>query len=173
VCEERSLAAEPVAGRPPGADGPRAAPGRRALGLDLGSRRIGVALSDSDGVLATPYEVIPRQGDERRDHARIVELADEVGAAVVVVGLPLSLDGSAGPAARATMSEVARLAEVAGRPVETFDERLSTVSAHRSLRANGVGGRARRRVVDQVAAAVMLQAWLDAGAQRQRERGSR
>jgi putative Holliday junction resolvase len=138
----------------------------RALGLDLGSRRIGVALSNSAGTLATPYEVVERSGDEGRDHARIVELADDVGADLLVVGVPYSLDGGIGPAARAALDEVARLATVAGRPVETIDERLTTVSAHQSLRRQGVGGKRRRTVIDQVAASVLLQAWLDARGQR-------
>ena len=141
----------------------------RALGLDLGARRIGVALSDSAGTLATPYDVVGRSGDEARDHVRIAALADEVGAVVVVVGLPLSLDGTVGPAARAVLEETERLAAVVGREVQTFDERLTTVTAQRSLRQQGMGGRSRRRVVDQVAAAVMLQAWLDAGANRRGE----
>jgi putative holliday junction resolvase len=135
----------------------------RALGLDLGSRRIGVALSDSAGTLATPYEVVTRSGDHSRDHGRIAALADEAGAEVVVVGLPLSLDGTIGPAARLVLDEVDELRGRLGVPVVVWDERLSTVEAERSLRAGGVKGRARRRVVDQVAATVILQAWLDAG----------
>jgi putative holliday junction resolvase len=135
----------------------------RALGLDIGTRRIGVALSDSAGTLATPYEVVTRSGDRQRDHARIAALADEAGADVVVVGLPLSLDGSIGPAARTVLDEVGELRSRLGLPVVVWDERLSTVEAERSLRAVGVKGKARRRVVDQVAATVILQAWLDAG----------
>lgn len=137
----------------------------RALGIDLGSKRIGVALSDSAGTVATPYEVVARSGDERRDHAKLVALAEEADAPTLVVGLPLSLDGSLGPAARAVRDEVARLANVAaagGITVETFDERLTTVSAERDLMAQGMRATARRRVVDKVAAAVLLQAWLDA-----------
>lgn len=161
----RSLAGEPDGAR----TGHGAGRDLRALGLDLGTRRIGVALSDSAGTVATPYEVVTRSGEEARDHARIVELADEVGAVLLVVGLPLSLDGTVGPAARSVLEETGRLAAVAGREVLTFDERLTTVTAERSLRRQGVGGRSRRRVVDQVAATVILQAWLDAGAHRQGE----
>jgi putative holliday junction resolvase len=135
----------------------------RALGLDIGTRRIGVALSDSAGTLATPYEVVTRSGDRERDHRRIAALADEAGADIVVVGLPLSLDGSVGPAARTVLDEVDELRARLGLPVVVWDERLSTVEAERSLRAVGVKGKARRRVVDQVAATVILQAWLDAG----------
>ncbi len=132
----------------------------RALGIDLGSKRIGVALSAS--TLATPYEVVQRTGDKTRDHRRIAELVEESGAEVVVVGLPLSLDGSIGPAAQRALDEVDVMATVLDVPVETWDERLSTVSAERSLRAQDLKGPARRRVVDMVAAAVILQGWLDA-----------
>ena len=133
----------------------------RALGLDLGSERIGVALSTSDGSMATPYEVIVRAGDRVRDHATIARLADETGAERLVVGLPLSLDGSDGPAATAARAEAEELATATGLPVELWDERFTTVTADRNLMALDLDARARRRVVDQVAAAVMLQAWLD------------
>ncbi len=133
----------------------------RALGLDLGSRRIGVAVSDAAGAVATPYEVVERVGDRTREHARLLALAEETGAVVIVVGLPLSLDGSLGPAARGVLEEVDELAARTPLPVRTYDERLTTVSAERALRAGGVKGRDRRKVVDQVAAAVLLQAWLD------------
>jgi putative Holliday junction resolvase len=134
----------------------------RALGLDLGERRIGVALCDSAGVLATPYEVVTRSGDRARDHARIGALVEEAGAEVIVVGLPLSLDGSKGPAALGVEAEVAELRDHLGVRVELWDERLSTVEATRRLRSAGVSGRKRRHVIDQVAATVILQAWLDA-----------
>jgi putative Holliday junction resolvase len=137
-------------------------PGRRALGLDLGERRIGVALCDSAGTLATPYEVVQRSGDRARDHGRIAELVEEAGAEVVVVGLPLSLDGSVGPAARGVEAEVAELRDHLVVPVEVWDERLTTVEATRRLRNAGVSGRKRRHVIDQVAATVILQSWLDA-----------
>jgi putative Holliday junction resolvase len=136
----------------------------RAIGIDLGSKRIGVALSS--GTLATPYEVVARSGDRRRDHRRIAELADEAEADLVVVGVPLSLDGTVGRAAQRALDEVEQLAEVVGRPVETWDERLSTVTAERSLIAQDLRAPARRRVVDKVAAAVILQSWLDAAPQR-------
>lgn len=135
---------------------------RRALGLDLGSRRIGVALSDSAGTLATPYEVVPRSGDRARDHRRIAELVEEADAELVVVGMPLSLDGTVGPAAAGVESEVAELRDHLTVPVEVWDERLSTVEATRRLRSAGVSGRKRRHVIDQVAATVILQSWLDA-----------
>ena len=133
----------------------------RALGIDLGSKRIGVALANSDGTLATPYEVIARSGDRARDHQAIAALAEETGAQALVVGLPLSLDGSVGPAAASAQDEAVELAAATGLPVELWDERLTTVSADRDLMALDLKAGARRRVVDKVAAAVMLQAWLD------------
>ena len=138
----------------------------RAVALDIGSRRIGVALSDSNGSVATPYEVVQRSGDRSRDHRRIGELVDEAGAEVVVVGLPFSLDGSIGPAARGILEEVEELRAALPVDVVTWDERLTTVEAERSLRVMGVKKGHRRRIVDQVAATVILQSWLDAGPPR-------
>jgi putative holliday junction resolvase len=134
----------------------------RVLALDLGARRIGVAVSDPTGTLASPYEVLPRGSERSHDHARVAELVQETGAERVVVGLPLSLSGAIGPAAQQVLDEVDELRATAGVPVETYDERLTTVTADRHLREQGLGGRARRKVVDKAAAAVLLQAWLDA-----------
>jgi putative holliday junction resolvase len=133
----------------------------RAIGLDLGSKRIGVALCDSAGTLATPYEVVARTGDRAREHGRIGALVEEAGAEIVVVGLPLSLDGTAGPAARGALDEVGQLRAALPVPVVTHDERLTTVTAERHLAAQGLRGPARRKVIDKVAAAVILQSWLD------------
>jgi putative holliday junction resolvase len=133
----------------------------RVLGIDLGARRIGVAVSDPGEVLASPYDTVERSGDESADHRRLLELAAEVGAEHIVVGLPLSLDGSIGPAAAAALAEVERLGATTDLPVDTYDERFTTVTAHRHLQARRMKGQARRRVVDQAAAAVMLQSWLD------------
>jgi putative holliday junction resolvase len=135
----------------------------RVLGIDLGSRRIGVAVSDPGGVLATPVTVVPRSGDRGADHRALAALVDEWQAERVVVGLPLSLDGSMGPAARAAAEEAEQLAGAVGVPVEVADERLTTVTADRALReaAPRRGARARRAVVDAAAAAVLLQTWLD------------
>jgi putative Holliday junction resolvase len=136
----------------------------RALGLDLGGRRIGVAVSDRSGTVASPLDVILRTGSRQRDHDRIARLVADEDAEVIVVGLPLSMDGRLGPAAKAALTEVRVLGSVVGVPVLTHDERLTTVTAERSLREAGLDGRARRKVVDKVAAAVMLQAWLDSPA---------
>jgi len=138
----------------------------RALGLDLGTKRIGVAVSDGEGRLATPVDVVQRTGDRQQEHRALVDLAAEWEAEVVVVGIPYSLDGSTGPMARTMAAEASDLATVMGDrlgvPVETYDERLTTVTAERSLRDQDLRGPDRRRVVDMVAASVMLQAWLDA-----------
>ncbi len=133
----------------------------RALGIDLGTKRIGVAVADREGTVATPYEVVARTGDRARDHRAIAALVQETGAAILVVGLPLSLDGSMGEAATAAEAEAAELADATGVAVELWDERLTTVTADQELLAQGLDARARRRVVDKVAASVMLQAWLD------------
>lgn len=133
----------------------------RAVGLDLGDRRIGVSLSDTEGTVALPYDVVERTGDTPGDHRRLAALVDEAEADVVVVGLPLSLDGSEGPAVRKVRAEVELLSTVFDVPIVTWDERLSTVEASRSLRAAGVSARAQRAVIDKVAASVILQGWLD------------
>ena len=133
----------------------------RALGLDLGSRRIGVAISDSDGRVATPVATLERTTRHELDHLAIARLVHEWDAGVVVVGLPLSLDGTAGPAARAVLDEISELAAAVGVPVETVDERFTTVSADQHLREAGVRGRARTKVIDQAAAVVLLQTWLE------------
>jgi putative Holliday junction resolvase len=133
----------------------------RVLALDLGSKRIGVAVSDRSGTIASPLTVLTRTGSRPEDHRRITALVEEEEAELVVVGLPLSLDGRTGPAARGAMAEAEELSSVVGVPVETFDERLTTVSADRVLLEQGMRAEVRRRVVDKVAAAVMLQAWLD------------
>tara|TARA_B100000073_G_scaffold58289_2_gene43304 strand:- start:10183 stop:10638 length:456 start_codon:yes stop_codon:yes gene_type:complete len=133
----------------------------RALGLDLGTKRIGVAVSDSEGLLATPIEVIFRQKDARQDYLAVVELVKEWEVNIVVVGMPYSLDGQEGPMAQKTLEEVKSLSDILPVPVVTYDERLTTVTAERSLREQGVSSKEGRKVIDQLAAAVLLQAWLD------------
>jgi putative Holliday junction resolvase len=140
----------------------------RVLALDLGTRRIGVAVSDLTGTVASPLTVLQRSKSRRHDHQRIAALVGEEQAELVVVGLPLSLSGDEGPAARSALNEAKTLATLVGVPIETFDERLTTVTAERALTEAGLRGPARRQVVDKVAAAVILQAFLDrrAGAAR-------
>ena len=129
------------------------------LGLDPGDARIGVARSDPTGFLATPVETVRRgKGDLRR----IKALARDAEAVEVVVGLPRSLSGREGPAADKVRAWAEALAEaVAPLPVRLVDERLTTISAEAMLRDRGMKGQARRAVVDQAAAVVILQQALD------------
>ncbi len=134
----------------------------RTLGLDLGSRRIGVAISDAARILATPYTTIQRVGDRVAEHAEIAKILAEESATSLVVGLPLSLStGEAGPAARAVQSEVKGLRKRLDLPVETIDERLTTVTADDYLDQMNIDHRRRKDMVDQIAAAIILQSWLD------------
>jgi putative Holliday junction resolvase len=135
----------------------------RILGVDLGSRRIGLALSDPSGTLASPFEVLPRSGDRKQDHKKIIKAAVDNEADRIVVGLPRSLSGKQGPAEKATLEEVDELKGRApeGIAIELFDERFTTVIAQRSLVESGMRRDARKQVVDKVAAAVMLQSYLE------------
>jgi putative holliday junction resolvase len=137
-------------------------PGRgRRLGIDVGSVRIGVAVSDPDGILATPVETVRR--DRTGKHLRrLAALAVEFEAVEVVVGLPRTLADRTGPSAQdATELAEALVTRVAPTPVRLADERLTTVSAQRSLRAAGVRAKDQRAVIDQAAAVAILQGWLD------------
>ena len=138
------------------------APGR-VLGVDLGSVRIGLALSDPSRTVASPHSVLRRAEDHAADHRAILAIAREHDVTTVVVGLPISLSGGKGPAATAAAAEIAELQAAAGAGMEVIahDERLTTVSAERSLDEAGVRGRDRTAVVDKVAAAIMLQSWLE------------
>ncbi|MBT6444864.1 MAG: Holliday junction resolvase RuvX [Acidimicrobiaceae bacterium] len=138
----------------------------RVIGVDLGDSRVGIALSNPDRTLASPLEVLKRTGNLHRDIAKIV---DEWEATVVVVGLPLSLDGSMGPAAKKAVKEVTRMGATLRVPIETYDERLTTVTAERLMTDAGLDSRNQRKVVDKIAAAIMLQAWLDRQAHIYRE----
>lgn len=137
----------------------------RRLGVDVGTVRVGVALSDPQGVLATPLVTLSRDEAAGTDIMRLAELVAEHEVVEVVVGLPRTLAGRRGPAAVAAQSYAAALAErIAPVPVRLTDERLSTVAATRVLRERGLRGRRQRAVVDQAAAVAILQSWLDAGA---------
>lgn len=133
----------------------------RALGIDLGSKRIGIAVSDRTGTIASPLTVLQRSGSVRRDHEAIAKLVIEEEAEILVVGLPLNMNGTSGPAAKAAVKEAEALATVVGVPVITFDERRTTVTADHALMEARIGAKARRSLVDKVAAAVLLQTWLD------------
>ena len=132
----------------------------RAIGLDLGTDRIGVAISDDGQTVATPLEVVAA-ADRAVADARIVELVEEWDASVVVVGLPLQLNGEEGSAVKRTKAVIKRLAATLSPPIVTYDERLTTVTAHRLLDEQRVPGRNRKDMVDMVAAQVILQGWMD------------
>ncbi|MDN5789903.1 MAG: Holliday junction resolvase RuvX [Micrococcales bacterium] len=137
-------------------------PGRR-LGIDVGKVRVGVAVCDPAGILASPVRTVTRDRAGSADVVEIAALAADSDVVEVVVGLPLHLSGQEGEAARAARSYAARLAaRLAPIPVRLVDERLTTVTAHRRLRDSGVPGRGQRAVVDQAAAVVILQSALDA-----------
>jgi putative Holliday junction resolvase len=142
----------------------------RVLGVDLGSKRIGIAVSDRSGTIATPLTVVARSGDVAADHRRIRALVEEEAAERVVIGLPLNMNGSSGPAATSAVAESRALATVVGVPVETHDERRTTVTAQAVLRERGVRAKGQRNEIDKIAAAVMLQSWLDS--QRARSAGA-
>lgn len=134
----------------------------RVLALDLGAKRIGVAVSDDAGLVATPVATVARHGDRPRLHRELAELVAEWDAGLVLLGLPVALDGSIGAAAQAVLAERDELAAVVGVGVEVHDERFTTRIADRALRERGdLDARARRQVVDMVAASVILQDWLD------------
>jgi putative Holliday junction resolvase len=133
----------------------------RVLGIDLGARRIGIAISDAGQRMAAGLTVVARSGDVGADHRALAALAGDEEAVAAVVGLPRSLDGSLGPAARGVRQEVEQLRTMLGVPVEVIDERFTTVTAARALRAGGARPAQARRLVDQEAAAVILQSWLD------------
>ena len=134
----------------------------RVLALDLGAKRIGVAVSDTAGTVATPVTTVARHRDTPRLHRELAALVAEWEADLVLLGLPVALDGSLGPAAQNVLAERDVLAGVVGVPIEVHDERLTTRIADRALRERGdLDGRARRKVVDMVAASVILQDWID------------
>ena len=142
----------------PGADDP----GRgRRLGVDVGTVRIGVSVSDPDGILATPVETVRR--DRSGGHLRrLAALAGEFEVVEVVVGLPRTLADRGGASAQDAVAMADELARrIQPVPVRLADERLTTVNATRSLREAGVRAREQRGVIDQVAAVAILQGWLD------------
>jgi len=136
-------------------------PGRGALlGLDLGAKTIGVASSDPDRRIATGVETIVRKS-LAADVARILELADERRAVGIVLGLPVNMDGSSGPRVQSTRAFARNLSHLTDRPIALWDERLSTAAVERDLIAADVSRSKRAAVIDQHAAAFILQGALD------------
>lgn len=131
----------------------------RVLGLDPGTRRIGVALSDATGTIAAPHSVIDRRTADVDEALR--RLVEEHEVELIVVGLPVSLSGVEGPSAEAARVFADSVADATGLPIVLQDERFTTVIAEGALIEGGVGRGERRRKRDQVAAAVMLQSFLD------------
>ncbi|AWB84103.1 Holliday junction resolvase RuvX [Corynebacterium liangguodongii] len=146
----------------PGVDDPGV--GRR-VGLDVGTVRIGVAVSDRDARMATPVETIARdsgfRGPDGSDIERIVELIGSYGAVEVVVGLPRDLKGDGSASVKHAKEIAFRVRRRVDVPVRMADERLTTVVASQALRASGVSEKVGRRVIDQAAAVEILQSWLD------------
>jgi len=128
------------------------------LGIDVGTARVGVARCDRDGLLAVPVETVART---EAAVARVTELAREYDAVELLVGLPISLSGNETSSTADARDFAVSLAAAAGLPVRLVDERLSTVSAHAALRSSGRSQRSSRRIVDQVAAVVLLQQAID------------
>ena len=135
-------------------------PDARLMGLDLGTKTIGVAVSDVSRTIATARTTLKRTKLSRDiEHLRAMIAADGIGG--IVVGLPVNMDGSEGPRAQSARDTAARLAEALALPVAFWDERLSTAAAERPLLDADLSRRKRARVVDQVAAAYILQGALD------------
>ncbi|QCO98772.1 Holliday junction resolvase RuvX [Arthrobacter sp. 24S4-2] len=136
------------------------------LGVDVGTVRVGVAVCDRDGILATPLKTLERNAKKNTDVRVLAALADELDAVQIFVGLPRTLKGEEHASARMATDYAQLLADaLAGRgsaiPVQLIDERLSTVTAHRNLHEAGMSSRNHRKVVDQVAAAGILQHAID------------
>ncbi len=131
----------------------------RVIGIDLGSRRIGVAVTDGLGLIAQPHSTILRHGGQR-DLDAIAAVVKQFDAATVVVGLPIDPEGNEGKAALATRAFADRLRAFINIPVELIDESFSTVEAEDVLLAADVSRRKRREVIDRLAASVILQRWL-------------
>jgi putative holliday junction resolvase len=134
------------------------------LGVDPGERRVGLAVADLETRFARPLEVVDARAQD--PVARIARIAADLGAVGIVVGLPISLSGRRGPAARRQAEFVARLRSATETEVTEFDERLTTLVAERQLRAAGASASVRRRLGDAVAAQVMLQGYLDSAPTR-------
>ncbi|NMB34931.1 MAG: Holliday junction resolvase RuvX [Firmicutes bacterium] len=131
----------------------------RILSLDVGEKKIGVAVSDALGITAQGLGVIERQ-NRRRDFSRILRYAEEYEAGEIVVGLPRNMDGTIGPQAQGVLDFCKKLAHVAGVPVVTWDERLTTVAANRTLLEADLRRSKRKKVIDKLAAVFILEGYL-------------
>jgi putative holliday junction resolvase len=136
-------------------------PVMRVLGIDPGARRVGLALSDDEGRIASPHATLQVTG-VAAVAAGIAAAAAALAVERLVIGLPLQLDGREGESARRVRALAAKIAERCALPIVFWDERLSSKAAERALREGGVRGPKQRALVDQVAAALLLQSYLDA-----------
>ncbi|MGC4122491.1 MAG: Holliday junction resolvase RuvX [Myxococcales bacterium] len=134
---------------------------RRALGLDVGDKTVGLALSDALGITAQGLPTVRRMGFQA-DLEAVAGVCSEHAVEVLVVGLPLNMDGSEGPRAEKSRKFGDALAAKAGIPIEYQDERLTTVQAERVLLEADVSRQKRKKVIDKLAAQVILQSWMDA-----------
>ena len=132
----------------------------RLLGLDVGTKTIGLALSDVMRQIATPLETI-RRTKFKADAARLLALANEHGAGGLVIGLPLNLDGSEGPRAQSSRAFARNLGQLTDLPMSFWDERLSTAAAERALLEADASRKRRAELIDKLAAAYILQSALD------------
>jgi putative Holliday junction resolvase len=138
----------------------RLSPGARLLGLDLGTKTIGLALSDISRIVATPLETIKRT-KFTKDAERLLEICEEHSVAALVIGLPLNLDGSEGPRSQATRAFARNLSGKTELPMVFWDERLSTVAVERTLLEADASRKRRAEVIDKMAAGFILQGALD------------
>lgn len=132
----------------------------RALGLDLGTKTIGVAISDEMGMTAQPLKTL-RRISLAKDIEEVLSLAKELSADTIVIGMPVNMDGSLGQRSKATADFVERLKGKTDMPVVAWDERLSTVAVTRMLIEGDISRKRRKEVVDKLAAAYILQGYLD------------
>jgi putative Holliday junction resolvase len=130
----------------------------RILGIDYGDARIGIAMSDETAFLASPLTTV-KAGKAAADE--VVALVEEHGVQTIVIGLPLNMDGSAGPATEKVRAFCKKLAKKTDVPIVENDERLTTVTAHHNLREAGLDGKKRKSVIDMASAQIILQDWLD------------
>ena len=144
----------------------------RYLAIDVGSKRIGVAVSDELGLTAQPVLTLERRRNPREDLRSLARLCRRFAVSAIVVGNPLKLDGEVSPQAARVQAFAKQLGELSGLPIHLWDERLTTHEAHKLLYESGRARQTHRRVVDQVAATLILQSFLDAQGQATPDQGT-
>ena len=139
---------------------------KRIMGVDWGERRVGIALSDETRTIASPHTFLTRSPNIDSDIGKIKDLASENDVELILLGMPIRMDGTKGQAAEEVTMVAERMRSAHGLTVQTWDERLSTAQAERTLIGGDVSRKKRKGKVDQVAAAIFLQSFLDSGAWR-------